>query len=208
MGTAMECLEILSSFFKYLSAKSFLKLELSFELSEETNISEADKVILENIKQCLVKSNFYTTRNGLNNVIEKNQVKEKIVKSSIICEICKKKFAHPKILDFHFGVCHSQNLEDTEKRDTEENQQQRKTSQEDLFCCIGCNKCFPTKINFENHSGCGEKFSIPHDLVKYHQKFECGVCHENFKQISRIQFHPKSCVQGSQYNCNYCNPEV
>ena len=59
-----------------------------------------------------------------------------------------------------------------------------------------------------DHSNCEEKFAIPQNLVKYHQKFECGICHENFKQISRIQFHLKSCFQEIQHKCVYCDSEL
>ena len=104
----MDCLEILSSFFKYLSEKSCLKLEFTFESFEETKFSEADRDILENIKKYLVNSCFDSTKNDFNDFVKTSKFEQKSLKSKIICEICKKKFAHPKLRDFHFGVCHSQ----------------------------------------------------------------------------------------------------
>ena len=104
----MDCLEILSSFFKYLSEKSCLKLEFTFESFEDTNFSEVDKDILENIKKCLVNSCFDSTKNDFNDFVKTSKFEQKSLKSKIVCEICKKKFAHPKLRDFHFGVCHNQ----------------------------------------------------------------------------------------------------
>ena len=62
---------------------------------------------------------------------------------------------------------------------------------------------------FDSHSKCDEKFAIPQNLVNFHHKFSCSVCHEKFKQFSRIQFHLKSCfVQETQHNCSYCGTEM
>ena len=94
----MDCLELLSKYFKYLSSKSNLRLEITFDPFENVNINETDQEILENIKQCLVESNFCSTKLSV----------KSSVKSKNVCEICKKQFSCQEILEFHLSVVHNQ----------------------------------------------------------------------------------------------------
>ena len=149
----MDCIELLSKYFKFLSSKSFLKLEVTFDPFEKTNISTVDQDILENIKNCLLKSYFFQTEGDFPNdgKIEKSNH----IESENICKICKKKFAHKGILKFHQkSVHHEENFQSSEKKFLEENptENQKVISEKNLnfFCCIGCNMCFKSKTTFES----------------------------------------------------------
>ena len=152
----MDCIEILSNYFKFLSSKSFLKLKVIFDPFETTNISTVDQEILENIKNCLLKSYFFQTEGDFPNdgkfyhVAKSNQIE-----SGNVCKICKKKFAHKEILNFHQkSVHHEENSQSWEEKilekDPTENQKVISEKNLDFFCCIGCNMCFKSKTTFES----------------------------------------------------------
>ena len=148
----MDCIEILSNYFKFLSSKSFLKLEIIFDPFEKTNISSVDQEILENIKSCLIKSYFFQTEvNFPNDQVEKSNH----IESENVCKICKKKFSHKDILNFHQkSVHHEENSQSPEKfilqKNPTENQKLISEKNLDFFCCIGCNVCFKSKTTFDS----------------------------------------------------------
>ena len=147
----MDCIEILSNYFKFLSSKSFLKLEITFDPFEKTKISTVDQDILENIKNCLIKSYFYQTEGDFPNDGKYYQVeKSNHVESENSCKICKKKFSHRNILNFHhISVHHEENSCFLEKNPTE-NPTLISEKNLDFFCCVGCNMCFKSKTSFDS----------------------------------------------------------
>ena len=152
----MDCIEILSDYFKFLSSKSFLKLEITFDPFEKSSISTVDQDILENIKNCLLKSHFFQTEVNLPNDGKYYQVeKSNHIESENVCKICKKKFSHRDILKFHQkSVHHEENSQSWEEKILEKdptvNQKVISEKNLDFFCCIGCNMCFKSKSTFES----------------------------------------------------------
>jgi hypothetical protein len=152
----MDCIEILSDYFKFLSSKSFLKLEIRFDPFEKSNISAVDQDILENIKNCLLKSYFFQTEGDFPNDGKFYQVeKSNHIESENVCKICKKKFAHKDILNFHQkSVHHEETSQSPEnfilEKDPTENQKVISEKNLDFFCCIGCNMCFKSKNTFDS----------------------------------------------------------
>ena len=152
---AMDCIEILSNYFKFLSSKSFLKLEIIFDPSEKTNISSVDQEILENIKNCLIKSYFFQTEVNFPKDGKYYQVeKSNHIESENVCKICKKKFSHKDILNFHQkSVHHEESSQSSEnfilEKNPTGNQKVISENNLDFFCCIGCNMCFKSKTTFD-----------------------------------------------------------
>ena len=152
----MDCIEILSNYFKFLSSKSFLKLEIRFDPFEKSNISAVDQDILENIKNCLLKSYFFQPEGDFPNDGKFYQVeKSNHIESENVCKICKKKFSHRDILKFHHkSVHHEENSQSSEnfilEKNPTENQKVISEKNLDFFCCIGCNMCFKSKTTFES----------------------------------------------------------
>ena len=151
----MDCIEILSNYFKFLSSKSFLKLEIIFDPSEKTNISSVDQEILENIKNCLIKSYFFQTEVNFPKDGKYYQVeKSNHIESENVCKICKKKFSHKDILNFHQkSVHHEESSQSSEnfilEKNPTGNQKVISENNLDFFCCIGCNMCFKSKTTFD-----------------------------------------------------------
>ena len=152
----MDCIEILSNYFKFLSSKSFLKLEITFDPFEKSSISTVDQDILENIKNCLLKSHFFQTEVNLPKDGKYYQVeKSNHIESENVCKICKKKFSHRDILNFHHNsVHHEENYQSSEnnflEKNSTENQKVISENNLDFFCCIGCNMCFKSKTTFDS----------------------------------------------------------
>ena len=44
--------------------------------------------------------------------------------------------------------------------------------------------------------------------MKFHTRFSCGHCQAKFKQISRIEFHLKTCLPFEVIQCQYCDHQV
>ena len=85
-----------------------LKLEITFDPFETTNITTVD---LKNLKNCLLKSYFFQTEGDFRNDGKFYQVeKSNHIESENACKICKKKFAHRDILNFHQKSGHHQEI--------------------------------------------------------------------------------------------------
>merc|ERR1711862_802262 len=147
----MDCVKILSEFFNFLSLKNSLKIEVTFEPFDHSEISRADLEILEDLKKCVAKSYFSKSKDNFTKEIKagKSEIEKHHVKSEIICKICKKKFIHREILHFHEKNFHTEDtfsFPETPNEDIRSSKNQELVSEnQDLFCCIGCNLCFPTK---------------------------------------------------------------
>ena len=151
----MDCIEILSNYFKFLSSKSFLKLEITFDPFEKTDISSVDQEILENIKNCLITSYFQTEVNFPNDGKHNQVEKSNLIKSENVCKICKKKFSHKDILDFHHKCVHQEEIfcppeKSFLEKNPAENQKLISEKNLDFFCCLGCNMCFKSQTTFDS----------------------------------------------------------
>ena len=179
LHATMDCLALLSNVLAEISAEIGVEIQLLFEPFESTKI----------LPRTLEK--FSILKSALLQVCESSQ-HEMVTNDGLQCQICGKKFAHPKILEFHAKAFHSGH-----------NFLKEETSVS-IFCCMNCNKCFASKLEFSSHENCDVKICLPKNLQNLHSKFSCGCCSENFKSFARIKFHLDQQICKGKFSCRYC----
>ncbi|XP_069683564.1 zinc finger protein 37-like isoform X2 [Periplaneta americana] len=113
-------------------------------------------------------------------------------------------------------------LEDSITILTEETQLQ--TENLPFYCCKVCQVAFKVHNDFEAHlcrnGSCTLEGTILHNYVQSHEKqlitnleklktlkkYQCGVCHEEYRSVARMSYHLPRCIKGP-YHCELCGDQ-
>ena len=150
-----------------------------------------------------------------------------------VCNICGKKFRHPRYLRLHLGrhsgikphvcsVCGKRFYGTNTLRSHMEVHKDRSERQYRHICSV-CGRGFNSKSGLDDHTNkhtgarphacplCGARFGFRSMLYKHHQfvhsslrPFLCTICPKSYKSKQRLSAHMVGHTGVSRFNCDHC----
>ena len=197
---AVEACELKSlKFIPLVNYDNIRKLkQFGMDLNESINSLQAPELVFE-CKPC--KRTFSTNgrlKQHTDGDHHKTTNNDSNAKRKFVCKIktCRKQFSNQKLLDDHHENVHVREHELRDKR--------QPLPLRDFYCCRNCYKCFKVFKDFSDHQCSREYKSIlSPELLEAHNRFTCGYCLEDLRQLKRIKFHLQDCT-GGPFNCELC----